>query len=85
MPNTRELFRNRIRQYLRMSGSQRLKDIYRDIQTRYGSLCDDSVECVCGGIPRGQPEWKHLVRLALWDLKQAGIVVRQNEKWTYVA
>jgi hypothetical protein len=46
--------------------------IYATIKERYSELCDDSYLCsVNCGSGHNQPEWRHVVRKALTDLKRA--------------
>jgi predicted HNH restriction endonuclease len=54
-------------------GEASLPTIYTTIKSRYPELCDDSylcaVNCQSG---HNQPEWRHVVRTALTDLKKRG-------------
>src|SRR4051812_46234826 len=54
-------------------GEVPLATIYATIKSRYPELCDDSylcsVNCQSG---HNQPEWRHVVRTALTDLKKRG-------------
>jgi hypothetical protein len=54
-------------------GEVLLATIYTTIKNRYPELCDDSylcsVNCQSG---HNQPEWRHVVRTALTDLKKRG-------------
>jgi hypothetical protein len=54
-------------------GEVSLATIYSTVKARYPELCDDSylcsVNCQSG---HNQPEWRHIVRTALTDLKKRG-------------
>lgn len=62
-------------------GSLKTNQIYKHIKSLHPNLCDDDIECTCGGIPNRQPEWKHQVRWAQQDLKYRGEIELVNEKW----
>ena len=54
-------------------GEFTIYEIYARVQATYQELCDDSYLCStnCGGIHH-QPEWRHVTRKALTDLKRRG-------------
>ena len=62
-------------------GLLRTDQIYEFVESVHPDLCDDSIECNCGGIPTGQPEWKHQVRWAQQDLKNWGEIELVEKVW----
>lgn len=64
------------------SGEKNIKEIYKSIQTKYPSHCDDTYLCSqhCKTTD-DQPEWKHIVRSALQVLKKNGKVT--STAWGY--
>jgi hypothetical protein len=68
------------------SGTFGLAEIYRTVKERYPELCDDtylcSMNCKSG---HNQPEWMHLVRTALHELKKkpdTGVTSKQRKQWS---
>jgi chorismate synthase len=80
----RHVFRDTIRQLLRSSGPAATHEIYEHVRLKHPEFCDDSIECRCGGVESGQPEWKHQVRWAEQDLKYAGEVRLVGDQWSPV-
>ncbi len=67
------------------AGTFNLVEIYRTVKARYPELCDDtylcSTNCKSG---YNQPEWMHLVRTALHELKKkavSGVTSEQRKQW----
>ena len=66
-------FKNEIEFQLR-NRPMNIHDIYRVIQSRYPSDCDDKEPCEHKGHFYQHGEWKHLVRDALKGLKKDRLV-----------
>jgi len=64
-------------------GSNHIDDVYRQVKSKFGNLCDDTFLCSenCGS-GHEQPEWKHAVRKALDRLKRvSGSVQKTSRKY----
>lgn len=84
MVSDRAIFRETIRRLLRDLGPLRTDEIYEHIKSRHPNLCNDNIKCNCGGIVTEQPEWKHQVRFAIWDMSSRNKVERVNDMWAIV-
>jgi hypothetical protein len=78
-------FKNEIEFQLR-SGGMNIQDIYRVIQLKYPSDCDDREPCEHKGHFYQYGEWKHLVRSALQKLKKDRLVKYHtgNDIWIHI-
>jgi len=61
-------------------GQFHIQDIYRKVKGNYPTLCDDQYLCAnnCSS-GHNQPEWKHAVRRALYELKRIGSRVSKGQ------
>lgn len=58
--------------------------IGRRMRELHPELCDDDIECTCGGKHNGQPEWRHQVRFAIWDLSHRGDIEKGDDGWCLI-
>jgi hypothetical protein len=61
-----------------------IEEIYLHIKENYPTLCDDEYRCsfhCSSGV--NQPEWKHVTRQVLSNLKTLNIDVRKSEIRSY--
>ena len=88
--NTRELYQNLIRTELSFvpRGRHHITCIYDCVRSKYPNLCDDSYLCSKNcKLGANQPEWKHIVRRALYALKEKSRHVKkepQKSFWVFV-
>ena len=67
-------------------GRRSLKEVYSCVQERFPEFCDDTYLCSenCKN-GHNRPEWKHRVRAAIWEVKDAsGYVARDAERGFWV-
>ena len=63
-------------------GAQTNTFIYEFIKQRYRNLCDDSYLCPHGG---GGPEWQHIVREILEQLKKKNMIIHlRHGVWEFI-
>lgn len=60
----------------------RLETLYKLIRKKKGEMCDDNIKCSCGRETL-QPEWKHQIRWALYDLKYKKEISLDKESGLY--
>jgi hypothetical protein len=63
-------------------GEVALRSVYALVKDRYPRLCDDTYLCSTNcqsGV--NQPEWKHVVRTALNEMKKRGEPIANGSKW----
>ncbi|MGB8645361.1 MAG: PIN-like domain-containing protein [Anaerolineae bacterium] len=77
--SARGLFRETIKAFLEQSSGMKVDKIYSQVKALHPERCNDTIECSHGN--PGQPEWKHQVRFALWDLKNAGDIDHLGDEW----
>jgi len=84
MTSPRKIFRESLKRLLISYGPLQTREIYKHIKSLHPDLCDDAIECTCGGTPNRQPEWKHQVRWAQQDLKYRGEIELVNQMWKII-
>lgn len=67
------------------SGEITIDLIYEHVRNAFPAFCDDSYLCSenCGGVHH-QPEWKHVIRKALTDLKRRGFVTQGQKRRSWL-
>jgi hypothetical protein len=72
-------------EYKLRNGPLNIQEIYKRIQRKYPTDCDDKEPCEHKGNFYQYGEWKHLVRSALQGLQKEHVVRydSKNDKWVH--
>ena len=78
--STTAIFARAVQYILRKHGPLSTREINPLVQGLFPDMCDDGVHRVINGVSFGR-RWKHQVRNAQVQLRRAGTIVREGNRW----